>query len=368
MNKNARIKLGLLTEGLSVDSSFSLGANDARATYIYNSSNDVSFELPSEIVLPDNITSNIFLAENSRWRIEDKKLFYENRFMTTVEYTPMPNFSGEILSDGTLASKVAAMFGKDVFSIYVNRNCFLFKNSLGCHFCSTNIAKNGNGKENLKNITREQVQETFQIGLKKDGFNNAMITSGTYENFDQGILDQLGYLKAMREVDVKGVHYHMVTMPPKSNELIHAMRSSGLDTFAFDIEVFDKELFERYCPGKSKYFGYNQMLEKFEYAAKIFPKNSVKAGFVCGLESLESLTQGMEYFGKLGISSSLNIFHPDPKTPLENFSRPTREYLLAASQEQDKVNQKYGLIPIFEKFGRRSSLDTEVYRGFLKNE
>ncbi len=366
MNKFAKIKLNLLTEGINENSSFSLKKNDAKATYIYNSSNNTSVDLPSEIILPNNITSNVFLTKNSNWNIQDKKLFYENKFVTNIGYTSKPNFSKEILSDGTSASKVAVMFGKDIFSIYVNRDCFLFQDSLGCHFCSANITKKRNVKNNLRMISKKQVQETFKIGLEKDNFDNVMITSGTYKNFDKGILDQIDYLKSMKNIDTKGMNYHMVSMPPKSNELIHLLKYNGLNSIAFDIEVFDKELFKKYCPGKSKYFGYVQMLEKFEYAAKVLPKNFVKAGFVCGIEPIESLVEGMEYFGKLGIASSLNIFHPDPGTPLENLPRPSKKYLLEISQEQDRINQKYELIPIFEKFGRRSSLDTEVYRGFLR--
>ena len=366
MDKFAEIKLNLLTEGLNENSSFSLTEEDAEAKYIYNSSNNFPTKLPQEIILSNNITSNIFLTKKSDWEIQGKNLFHNGNLITEVKYTPRPKFLKEILSDGVPASKVVAMFGKDIFSIYVNRDCFLFNDSLGCHFCSSNVAKKDKSKKNLKKISPKQVQEAFKIGLEKDNFQDVMITSGTYKDFDKGILDKINYLQVMKEIETKNIKYHLVSMPPKSNKLINLLKEKGLNTIAFDIEVFDKKLFEKYCPGKTKYFGHNLMIEKLKYAAKVFPKNSVKAGFVCGLEPLESLIEGMEYFGKLGISSSLNIFHPDPKTPLEKMPRPKKEYILKACQEQDRINQKYDLVPIFENFGRRSSLDTEVYRGLLR--
>jgi len=199
-------------------------------------------------------------------------------------------------------------------------------------------------------------------------FNYVMISSGAYPNPNNGILSQMKYIQNMRNVNKgKNKKYHLVTIPPTSNELLHMLAEEGPETVAFDIEIFDPDLFKKYCLGKEKQIGYERFLRIFEDASKIFQKNRVKAGFVCGLESRKSIINGMKFFGRLGIPSSLNIFHPDRGSKLENYPIPSSDYLSDVLIEQSKINDTYSLIPIFPEFGRRSSLDTEVYRGFFND-
>ncbi|MEK6819055.1 MAG: hypothetical protein AABY10_03925 [Nanoarchaeota archaeon] len=62
---------------------------------------------------------------------------------------------------------------------------------------------------------------------------------------------------------------------------------------------------------------------------------------------------------------ALNIFHPDKGTQMQKFPRPASEYVLEVLKEQNRLYKSEGLVPVFPEYGRRSSFDTEVYRGFF---
>ena len=156
-------------------------------------------------------------------------------------------------------------------------------------------------------------------------------------------------------------------MPPKDYKKLEILKTAGLDSIAYDLELFNENLFKYYCPGKQEFFGYSNFLPAVENALKIFGKNNVKVGFVGGLEPVESLQEGMELFSSRGASIAINVFHPDPKTPLGNYARPTVDYLKAMVKAQRDVYNKYNVEPVFPVGGRRSSLDTEVYRGFFNH-
>lgn len=367
-NNPAMIKLNLLINGVNIDKNFKICKNEALEKYIYDSSITTDLILPSEIILPNSIISNIFLENNSLFSLKERYLYYKNERLCNIKLTPEANFSNCILSDGTPASRIAVMYGIDVFAIFVNRHCSYFMHKgEGCYFCSIDYTKKNKGKQNIPELKLKNVIETLNIALEKDKglFNYILISSGAYNNPNKGIEHQLNYIKSMKKISGRSVRYHLVTIPPTSDELLYSLAEEGPDSIAFDIEVFDPNIFKKYCPGKEKQIGYERFLNIFEKSSKIFKKNAVKAGFVCGLESIETLSEGMNFFGKLGIHPSLNIFHPDEGTPLFNYSRPSIEYMLEGLSEQNKITKSYGLIPIFPEFGRRSSLDTEVYKGFF---
>lgn len=366
-NNPALAKLELLVNGVHFPEGIELKSNEAPERYVYDSSVTTRLKLPSEIILPQNIVSNVFLSEKSPLAIMCRKLFYNGKEVCDIGFTPEANFSRRKLSDGTPASKIAVMYGLDIFAIFLNKYCTYFRGDEECGFCSIEYTRQQKGKDNPINLKLAHVVETLKLAmsLDRESFNYVLVTSGAYANPDRGILEQIKYIDAMRNVDDDRLEYHLVTIPPVSTELLKKLAEDGPDTVAFDIEVFSPDLFRKFCPGKDKQIGYDNWLKIFSNASNLFPKNTVKAGFVCGLEPIDTLVQGMEFFGKLGIPSSLNIFHPDEGTALVNHPRPSREYLLEALKEQARTNKKYDLIPIFQRFGRRSSLDTEVYRGFF---
>ena len=368
LKKNSALtKLELLVNGVQFPKGVELKENEAPEKYIYDSSVTTQLKLPSEIILPENVISNVFLSKKSPFAIMDRKLFYEGEEVCDIGFTPEAEFSKRNLSDGTPASRIAVMYGLDIFAIFLNKYCIYFREGQECEFCSIEYTRKQKGKDNPINLKLNHVVETLRLAMNLDRnmFNYVMVTSGAYANPDRGIVEQMKYIDVMRTVDDGKLEYHLVTIPPVSQELLQKLAKKGPNTVAFDIEVFSPELFRKFCPGKDKQIGYDNWLKIFENSSKLFPKNAVKAGFVCGLEPIETLVQGMEFFGKIGIPSSLNIFHPDEGTALSNHPRPSREYLLEAFKEQARINKQYELIPIFPKFGRRSSLDTEVHRGFL---
>lgn len=365
LRKNpALLKIELLTKGVRIGR-ISMENNEDKEKYFYDTSKKSSFDLPSEIILPKNTLTNLFISNNSPYLLNNKAIYIKKRKICAVKFALEPKFSREILSEGTPASRVASMYSPGIFSVFLNRVCSFAKEGDLCRFCSIEHTRKNKGKENSVNPSIKQVKEAFKLALKRDDIKYIFVTSGSYSDPDKGILQQMKYIDAMRAI--KKISSHLTTMPPKSDKLLKWLAKHGPDTISFDIEVFDKKLFEYYCPGKNKQIPYEDWLKIFKKAAKYFGKNRVKIGFVCGLGPLKSLVKGMEFVGKLGLVPAFNIFHPDEGTPLRNHARPSSRYVLRAVKEQERIYRKYGLIPVFPYIGRRSSLDTEVFRGDFKN-
>jgi hypothetical protein len=365
----AMAKLELLVRGVRVEKDLKLNPQEANEKYFYDSAKRGEGALPSEIILPGRIVSNLFVSEESPYSIWNRTLFLGRERIEKIfdiKFTPEARFSRELLSDGMHASRIAAMYGLDVFALFLNRRCYYSRIKKGCEFCSSEYTSRNKGRSNCLNPKLSQVIETLSKALEMDRplFNNVLVSSGAYADPDRGIIEQMRYIRAMKKIDDGTIKYHLVTIPPRSDELLH-MLADELESISFDLEVFDPQLFRKYCPGKDSQIAYDDWLRILEKSSSYFKKGSVKIGFVGGLEPLGSLVKGMEFVGKLGLAPAINIFHPDEGTHLADSPRPSTEYIICMSREQARIYKEYELVPVFPEHGRRSSLDTEVYKGFF---
>lgn len=373
----AHIKLLLLSQGVKFSDSDlqEVGNKYSENRYYYNISNKISEfknRLPSEILLPQRIESSIYHNPNSELEIKSdgKKIaiFHKNNFISKVDFNHRPAFFDKKINKNIDCKQVISMYGRHVLAIFSNAYCYYFETNDQCKFCSLGPSRKSVGSNNLSIVTPDIIKKAVKIALKEDGkrIKYVMYTCGTHKNDEYSYTEQSKIIKATKNIfNKKGVH-HLTIMPTIKESLLSNIKKAGLDSIAFDLEIFDRNLFKQYCPGKEKYFGYDNFLNSFKVARKIFGHSNAKAGFVGGLESLESLEAGMNFFGNQGISTAINVFHPDVNTELNNHPRPNIDYLLRMAKIQSKVYKKYKLKPVFPVGGRRSSLDTEVYRNFFE--
>jgi|GEM_PF-1719629 len=374
----AHIKLLLLSNGVNFeDRDFEgVGRDFSENRYYYNVSNDPAQfknKLPSEILLPKDIESSVYYNPESKVKLkhQDGKfgLFTGDSLICPVALNLRPKFFDKKIGDeGLDCKKVISMYGRYVLAIFSNSFCLFFHEGVPCKFCSLGPSRKRYGGENLNVITPVIIREAIEVAKKTDGkrIKYVMYTCGTHLDSDRGYREQAEIIKNVCPYLPKKVGHHLTIMPTLNVSSFETLKSAGLNSIAFDIEVYDKKIFQDLCPGKEKFFGHDNFIESFKIGRKIFGHSNIKAGFVGGLGPLESMTEGMEFFGRQGISIAINVFHPDLNTPLSNKPRPSEAYLFKMVEAQTKIYEKYKLIPVFPVGGRRSSMDTEVYRGFFK--
>lgn len=119
----------------------------------------------------------------------------------------------------------------------------------------------------------------------------------------------------------------------------------GVTEIGFNIEIFDRVLARQYMPGKGAI-----PLIRYENALKkavelLGNKGAVRSAFMLGLESMDSLLEGVEYVCKMGVAPILSVFRPIKGTPMENVVPPDNLWLLEAYEKVEKICRKYGLKP-----------------------
>lgn len=369
------IKLSLLSKGVLLDKKtrFLIGKKYAENMYPYGNSNSGEVDLqtmPSEILLPNDVVVGVHLRSGTPWSISLKTdnsmtLSYNDKTITTVEFSPRPGFFDIKLKDGTLCQKTVVMYGLYSLSFFSRGWCYYNIINKPCKFCSMSQSRKNAGKSFIKAILPEIAKEAAEIAFKSEKrIKHVDYCAGAHKDNDLGIKLQLELLKLVKKVSPKQIKHHLLTIPPDDLELFYELKKAGLDTIILNLEVFNKKLFKEICPAKDLCYGYDKYFQALQRAKNIFGFKNVYTGFVAGLEPIDSLIKGIKFVAEKGFTPALNVFHADPGTELENYPIPDEDYLLKAVKVQGEMYKKYKFRPIFPG-GTRSSLDSEVFRGFF---
>lgn len=369
------LKLAILCDGIQLDANSrkKVGKKFAENCYPYGRSNveDDGLEtLPSEIMLPEDVSVGVHLNKLSPWSIKvnnigNMELFHNNVLIAPVEFSPRPLFFDKRLRNGKLIQEAVVMYGKYSLSLFNRGWCHYFMINKPCRFCSLNPTRDDVGGGNVKIITKEIAEEAARMAfLAEPHIKHVDYCAGAHAGNDIGIKMQMELIKIVKQISPRGIVHHLLTIPPDSLKLIHELKSTGLDSIAFNIEVYDRQLFNEICPGKEAAYGYEKYFRALKEAKNVFGVGNVYCGFVGGLEPIESIVAGIKEVGEMGYVPAINVFHPDPESEYHDKARPSKEYIYELTKVQSGIYQKNNFQPIFPG-GTRNSLDTEVWRGFF---
>jgi len=370
----SQLKVHLLSEGVNFDWNIFLGIKrDFYANQFgYNQTSKgikKSHRLPQALCLENKIITALLKREGSPWSLQregDNILLYnQNKFVTSLGLPEKPPYFGKRFSDGTLSENVIAVAGEQTPGFLFYPLCAYFDKGAPCKFCSVKSTRATLGKELVTDFTDQQVMEAtklFQNTPWRD-IPIVAITTGTFPECDNGAEYVSQKIRQIYAALDPKIPIHVLTMPPNNLDLIKKYKEAGATTLAFNLEVFDPNIFANICPGKEKYYGYKKFLGAFDKAREVFGDYNVFCGFIWGLEPVESTLEGYRYFLDRGISISSNVFHSDAKSAFANKPHPPVEIITDLCKAQSKLYQTYPGAKTIYPGSMRSTLDFEVYRG-----
>ena len=374
----AELKIRLIIEGVRVDDSIKkYDRHYLYKRYYYGKSDkgEYRFRPPQEILLkPTGVVVGITINVKSPWVIgikdNDFAIFYNHKFVCKIYIPRKPQFyDAPIIGDEKHGCDYLSLYSAFVLSAFLSGACYYFAKGQQCHFCSLQqTRKEYNDGEML--VFAEHIREVTEVAAKYDypRIACANLCSGTWKNREDEIKFFCDALKAMCEgesrVGGRKIKKHLVISPPDSIDQFRRLKESGATSIGMSIEVFDSKRFNEICPGKASVSGYDGFLRAYENAVKVFGAGNVYSDFICGLESIESMTKGMRSMGEMGVVPAANIFHPNPNSKLEHEKSPEFSYVKEACLCLTEIYRKHQYIPPVSGLSR-NSFDGEAYMGYL---
>lgn len=155
-------------------------------------------------------------------------------------------------------------------------------------------------------------------------------------------------------------------MPPKDLKKLDELYINKVENPSFNMEAWPKENFERICPGKAEYVGFEHVVESLMYLENMYGPGKVWSNFVAGIVPLEDFKDGFTFMAERGIIPGANIYHAEVGSIIGNsLGRIDENYVLGLYRHASELYYTYDYKPFFDAGVLRNSLANEVYEGLL---
>ena len=195
-------------------------------------------------------------------------------------------------------------------------------------------------KQGLPGVPRPVLQraaEAVRVGVET-GARHLYLTSGSMTNPDLEADRFLSIVRGVRRAS-EGAYLAVGSqaLPP---ERLPGFKEAGADGVCFNLEVWDRDVWERVCPGKARFIGREMWEESLVEAVGVFGEGNVFSAFVIGAEmvlddaladpddAMQSNIEGMQWLISRGIHPILSLFWPFVGTDMEGAAGPDLHFLL----------------------------------------
>lgn len=262
-----------------------------------------------DLVLPDDVRVSVAIAAEDAPLLvaEGKRLFVvpgNGGPRVEVRNATLPRFAARQTSRGIPMRRVATVLGNHLL-VHPGAVCGFSVHGAPCRFCLEG-ARGPTDRATMPTVA--DVVEVVRAAFDEGVASLVYVNGSPFEAEDGGMAFLAPYIEAIRK------HFDTLvavqTHPPKALSWIDRTYAMGVDALSFNLEIFDPELLNRHCIGRSRYIGRERYLEALEHAAKVFPSGTVWTDLVVGLEPLESTIEGIDTLTAMGVLPVVGMRRP----------------------------------------------------------
>ena len=287
-------------------------------------------------------------------------LMEKDHVIDEIDFVPRPSFYGKVTSKGTPMETVAlARAQKLILSAF--QKCLFWKNGEQCHYCAFF------SQTKTAEVDEEDIFETVQEALKEPGrYSQIYLSGGSDFRGDYPFEEEIQrYIRIFRSISTlfQG-RFHSQLMAPayKKEDVKKIYEETGITSYCPNIEIMDKTLFQRLCPGKEKWIGYDTWIRRTLDAVDVFGEGNVYTQIVAGAElarpygfqsiddALRSNFKGCEFFAKNGVICLSTIWRPHRYAKLGFQPMPPLDYYIRLTKGFHEIRKSYGLVAVDDNY------------------
>ncbi len=323
-SENAKFIAGLLCKGMQP-------TNDARFVLekLYNFK--PGFVHGSVFLLDGRRPINTAVLERFVLNNDAPVLEYQNgRFQVSYNGTkrscdplPQPNCLSDVIEGFGPAYTLAQMHSPTTLFLTPLRECIFAVKGEICSFCNFEGKKmNPARPDSVADVVRKVTLE-LNVNL------HIAIGSGTPNLNDGGAKYFSSIARAISNVTPLPISIEMI--PFAETRYLYDMRDAGVRSVISSIEIWDDVRRKKYLPGKSRISKstYNEFWQK---ATRAFGRGQVSSVLIAGLDTVDSVKQGIDELIEIGVIPTIIPFRPYDGVALADHPVcPIEDYISAAS-------------------------------------
>ncbi len=238
-------------------------------------------------------------------------LCYQGEFLANIALRYRDKLSDKTTKGGIPFDAIGYL-GNDRLRIFHRLGCFFKDTHCGCKFCDVESTD--------EILCFEDIKEVLDAYQDNEDVRHYLVGGGS-NTLSSNFGNILRIVKYMKTLSNKSIY--LMSLPPYDIQLLTRLKRDGVTEVAFNLEIFDRGLAQKYMPGKGK-ISLEIYKNAFEKSVSLWGNTgNVRTIFVVGLEPKESLLKGIAYVSKLGVSPILSLFKPIADTPLAHLLAPS---------------------------------------------
>ena len=372
---SARTKLKLLVHGISdSESLFESMAAFKEEHYAYDNGNwgvNSGRMVPSEVLLPGGIVSKIHIRPGSPLRLMfwDKTLVVEDdgEPISEASTLPRPSFWNYQTSSGIPTKRFAHFYGATCINFNIYSGCQFYDVEKPCLFCSVKATQQLHNSVVIKKNPGD-LADVCMLVTQHDKVEWFLATGGSYLNGDVEFDRHTAVLREVRHHLPWGgrLKGNLALMPPKSIERLTDLFDLGVDHPSFNLEAWPQAAFERICPGKAAYVGFDHIMRAYDFLVNLYGPGRLWCNFVAGLVPIQDQKDGFTSMAERGVIPGANVYHPDVGSPYgDSIPSPSEDFIVDLYMHAAQLYHKHDFKPFFDSAVLRNSLANEAYEGLL---
>lgn len=258
-------------------------------------------------------------------------LLYFGEFLSQIKLGEINPIGLKKISNEFTCNDITYL-GNDRLRIYFRNSCYFKEKHIGCKFCDIVDEK--------AEFTWDEIKAAVDKYWDCNIINHYLIGGGSNDpnsNFSE-IIQLTNYIRTRTSKPIS-----LMSIPPLDVNILHKLKSSGIDEVMFNLEIYDRKLAKKYMPGKGE-IPLSIYENAFRNSVELWGKNGkVRTMFIVGLESKKTLLDGVEFVCKLGVSPTLALFKPIANTPLEHMFSPPDKEVYEVCQSVMDICKKYNV-------------------------
>jgi hypothetical protein len=315
------------------------------------------------------IIVSVRLNPASPYRVESNGnalvLKRDSQPIAEVELQKSPEYYRRTLASGKPVQDIAPTIEWG-YLLYLTtfRLCQYFGAQEECQFCDINEnyrqqKRSGRPYTSVKSV--EEIIEALEIIASTDTDSKAYtVTGGSITSSLEGKSEIDFYIRYPEAIERRwpGRWIGKVVVQALPKDEVQRLRDAGVQVYHPNFEIWDKRLFELYCPGKARYIGRDEWIRRILEAADVFGPERVIPNFVAGVEmaapagfesideAIDSTAEGLDFFMSRGVSPRFTTWCPEPLSVLGKKQQGAPlEYHIRLLQIYRDLRLKYKLPP-----------------------
>jgi hypothetical protein len=305
----SKLKLDLMFEGIRYTATLGKAAEHSFPNFYpyrfqpgeQNPTGKASAEIPYLLTTKDGTLIRVKGVGDSPWNVSGSRT--EGYYLTRdgsesldIEFEPLPQWMRGKTSDGFPMAQAGLSLHGDMGVINIAPGCEYFlekvdKVSMRCTFCAygapdkrTQNLGQVTGTTSIPDLTYQRIQETLRAALAESDLNHIYLVGGSMTDWRE---EGERFIEIARAVQAVNPNRVPVTCGSGAlpDDILDVLYDEGLvDAVCFNLEVWSKPLFEKVCPGKNRFVGYERWIESLESAVKRWGSGKVYSAMVAGIE------------------------------------------------------------------------------------